>query len=128
MTREIVESPGAPAPIGPYSQAVRAGGFLFVSGQIPLDPQTGQLVQGGIAAAAERALRNLEAVFKAAGAGLDQAVKVNVYLKDLNDFAAVNEVYSRFFGSSKPARACVECSRLPRDVPVEIDAVAWLGE
>ena len=128
MTREIVESSGAPAPIGPYSQAVRAGGFLFVSGQIPLDPQTGQLVLGGVAAATERALLNLEAVFKAAGASLDQAVKVNVYLKDLNDFAAVNEVYSRFFGSSKPARACVECSRLPRNVPVEIDAVAWLGE
>jgi 2-iminobutanoate/2-iminopropanoate deaminase len=128
MTRQIIESKDAPAPIGPYSQAVRAGDFLFVSGQIPLDPASGQLVAGGIAAATERAVRNLEAVMGAGGATLDQVVKVTVYLKDLNDFAAVNEVYGRFFGGSKPARACVECSRLPRDVPVEIDAVAYLGK
>jgi 2-iminobutanoate/2-iminopropanoate deaminase len=127
MPRQIVESKSAPAPIGPYSQAVRAGDFLFVSGQIPLDPATGQVVAGGIAAATERALLNLKAVFEAAGADLERTVKVTVYLKDLNDFAAVNEVYARFFGAAKPARACVECSRLPRDVSVEIDAVAYLG-
>jgi 2-iminobutanoate/2-iminopropanoate deaminase len=128
MPRQPVESKDAPAPIGPYSQAVRAGDFLFVSGQIPIDPATGKIVDGGIVAAAERTLLNLEAVFRAAGAGLDQAVKVTVYLKDLKDFQAMNEVYARFFGGSKPARACVECSRLPRDVPVEIDAVAYLGK
>ena len=128
MPRQIIESKDAPAPIGPYSQAVRAGDFLFVSGQIPLDPATGKAVEGGVAAATERVLLNLEAIFKAAGAGLDQAIKVTVYLKDLKDFAAMNEVYARFFDASKPARACVECSRLPRDVAVEIDAVAYLGK
>ncbi|HOX06576.1 MAG TPA: RidA family protein [Planctomycetota bacterium] len=127
MNRQIILSKDAPAPIGPYSQAVRAGDFLFVSGQIPLDPATGQVVAGDIAAATERVLRNLEAVFRSAGAGLDRAVKVTVYMRNLGDFAAMNEVYARFFGESRPARACVECSRLPRDVAVEIDAIAYLG-
>jgi len=128
MPPKTVESKNAPAPIGPYSQAIRAGDYLFLSGQIPLDPATGQIVEGGIAPATERAIRNLAAVLEAAGGSLDRVVKVTVYLKDLNDFAAMNEVYARFFGSSRPARACVECSRLPRDVPVELDAVAYLGK
>jgi len=128
MPPKTVESKNAPAPIGPYSQAIRAGDYLFLSGQIPLDPATGQIVEGGIAPATERAIRNLAAVLEAAGGSFDRVVKVTVYLKDLNDFTAMNEVYARFFGNSKPARACVECSRLPRDVPVEIDAVAYLGK
>jgi len=128
MPPKTVESKNAPAPIGPYSQAIRAGDYLFLSGQIPLDPATGQIVEGGIAPATERAIRNLAAVLEAAGGSLDRVVKVTVYLKDLDDFAAMNEVYARFFGNSKPARACAECSRLPRDVPVELDAVAYLGK
>ena len=128
MPPKSVASGNAPAPVGPYSQAIRAGDYLFLSGQIPLDPATGQLVEGGIAPATERAIRNRAAVLEAAGGALDRVVKVTVYLKDLDDFAAMNEVYARFFGSSRPARACVECSRLPRNAPVELDAVAYLGK
>lgn len=118
----------APKAIGPYSQAIAAHGFLFLSGQIPLDPATNALVAGDVAAQTERVLKNLEAILKAAGASLGQVVKTTVYLADLNDFVAMNEVYARFFPEEPPARATVECSRLPRDVRVEIDAIAWLPE
>lgn len=118
----------APKAIGPYSQAIAANGFLFLSGQIPLDPTTNALVAGDVAAQTERVLKNLEAILHAAGASLGQVVKTTVYLADLNDFAAMNEVYGRFFPEEPPARATVECSRLPRDVRVEIDAIAWQPE
>jgi len=117
----------APQPIGPYAQAVSAGSFLFLSGQIALDPVTTTLVAGDIAAQTERVLKNLEAVLRAAGASLRQVVKTTVFLTDLNDFARMNEVYARFFPEEPPARSTVECRRLPRGARVEIDAMAWLG-
>lgn len=117
----------APAAIGPYSQGIRAGSFVFTSGQIALDPATGELVPGGIEREAERALQNLEAVLEAAGCGLADVVKVTAFLRDLNDFGAFNGVYARFF-PQKPARSCVQVARLPRDAAVEVEAVALLGE
>ena len=124
--RKIISTPGAPGAIGPYSQAVVAGGLVHCSGQIALDPESGSLVgEGDVVAQAERALTNLRAVLEAAGSGPEQVVKCNVYLKDMGDFAAVNDVYGRTFsGDEPPARACVEVSRLPKDVLVEIDCVA----
>ncbi len=122
--REVIATPNAPQAIGPYSQAIRAKGFVFVSGQIPLDPATGQIVEGGVAEQTGRALANLDAVLKAAGSALDQVVRTTVYLKDLGEFAAMNDVYARFFPREAPARATVEVSRLPKDVRVEIDAIA----
>lgn len=125
-TRKIISTTGAPGAIGPYSQAVVAGGIVHCSGQIALDPQSGALVgEGDVVAQAERVLTNLSAVLEAAGSGPEQVLKCNVYLKDMGDFAAVNEVYGRTFsGEEPPARACVEVSRLPKDVLVEIDCVA----
>ena len=126
--RKIVKTDAAPKAIGPYSQAVLADGWLFCSGQIPLDPATGSVVAGDAAAQAERVLRNLEAVVKAAGGSLADAVKVTIFLKDMGSFAAVNEVYARFFpGDAPPARATVEVARLPKDVLVEMDLVARPG-
>lgn len=125
--REPVNTPRAPKAIGPYSQGIRCGGFLFCSGQIPLDPATGTLVQGGIREQTEQVLRNLEAVLAAGGASLGSVVKTTVYLVDLDDFPAMNEVYGRFFGGSPPARATVQVSRLPAGARVEIDAVAASG-
>ncbi len=122
--RQTISTDQAPAAIGPYSQGVRAGGFLFVSGQIPLDPTTGQLVTGSIADATRRVLDNLKAVLEAGGTGLDRVVKTTIFLADMNDFAAVNEVYARYFPASPPARATVAVARLPKDARVEIDAIA----
>ena len=119
-----VSTPHAPKAIGPYSQAVRANGFLFLSGQIPLDPATGQLVEGDVAAQTERVLQNIDAVLKAAGSSLGSVVKTTVFLKDMGDFARMNEVYGRFFAVEPPARSTVEAARLPRDVRVEIEVVA----
>jgi 2-iminobutanoate/2-iminopropanoate deaminase len=127
MSRETISTPGAPAAIGPYAQAVRAGQFLFLSGQIPLDPATGQVVPGDVSAQAERVLDNLGAVLTAGGASFAAVVRTTIFLADMNDFAAVNEVYARRFPSSPPARATVQVARLPRDVRVEIDAIAYLG-
>ena len=127
MKREAVRTAGAPAAIGPYSQAVRAGGFLFCSGQIPLDPSTGKMVEGGIAVQTERVLRNLEAVLAAGGGSLASVVKTTVYLADLDDFPAMNAVYGKFFLQNPPARATVEVSKLPAGARVEIDAVASTG-
>ena len=124
MPTESISTDQAPQAIGPYVQAVRAGGFIFLSGQIPLDPATGALVQGDIAQQTERVLRNLEAVLAAAGSSLQAAVKATVYLCDLNDFGAMNAVYGRFFPKNPPARSTVEVSRLPRGARVEIDLVA----
>lgn len=119
-----VRADDAPAAIGPYSQAVVANGFVFCSGQIPLDPATGAVVEGDVRAQTERVMENLAAVLRAAGSGFDRVVKATIYLKDLNDFAAVNEVYGARFTATLPARATVQVARLPRDVSVEIDLVA----
>jgi 2-iminobutanoate/2-iminopropanoate deaminase len=124
MTKEAIRSEAAPQAIGPYSQAVRSGSLVFVSGQIGLDPDGGDLVPGGATAEAERALRNLEAVLAAAGLGFDDVVRVTIYLVDLADFAAVNDVYRHRLRSPYPARATVGVSSLPRGARVEIDAIA----
>jgi 2-iminobutanoate/2-iminopropanoate deaminase len=125
--REVISTPNAPAAIGPYSQAIRANGFLFISGQIPVNPATQQLVEGGVAAQTEQVLHNLEAILKAAGSGLDKVVRTGVFLKDMGEFATMNDVYQRFFPQSAPARSTVEVARLPKDVRVEIDAIAIVG-
>jgi 2-iminobutanoate/2-iminopropanoate deaminase len=122
--KQIIATERAPRAIGPYSQAIRAGNLLFVSGQIPIDPATGEFVAGGIVEQTEQVLRNLSAVFEASGASLSQVVKTTVFLADMDDFTAMNEVYARFFASDPPARATVQASRLPRDAKVEIDATA----
>ena len=122
--KEIIKTEHAPAAIGPYSQAVKAGGFVFASGQIPLEPQTMQFVAGGVAEQTEQVLKNLQAVLEAAGVGLEQVVKTTVFLADMEDFAAMNEVYARFFTVSPPARATVQAARLPRDARVEIEVIA----
>lgn len=122
--RRTISTEGAPRAIGPYSQAIKAGGLVFASGQVGLDPATGKLVSGGIAAETERALLNLKAVIEAAGSNLERAVKATVYLVDMNDFPQMNEVYRRFFGEAPPARATVEVRRLPLDARVEIELVA----
>jgi 2-iminobutanoate/2-iminopropanoate deaminase len=114
----------APAAIGPYSQAVRAGGYVFLSGQIPLDPVTGQLVQGDVAAQADRVLKNLQAILAAAGSGFADVVRTTIYLVDMAHFATVNEVYARYFVAPYPARATVQVAALPRGALVEIDAIA----
>jgi len=122
--KEVISTAKAPKAIGPYSQAIRANGFVFVSGQIPFDPETGELVGGDVAQQTMRVLENLKAILEAAGSSLDHVVKTGVFLKDMNDFAAMNEVYARYFPKNPPARATVEVARLPRDVRVEIDLVA----
>ncbi len=122
--REIIETKGAPAPIGPYSQAVRAQGLLFVSGQIPLDPATGVPVGGDIADQTRRVMANLTAILNAAGSGLDRVVKTTVFLANLDDFPRFNQVYGEVLGDSKPARATVQVSRLPKEVLIQIDAIA----
>jgi 2-iminobutanoate/2-iminopropanoate deaminase len=122
--REIVATEAAPQAIGPYSQAVRVGDFVFTSGQIPIDPRTGVFVEGGIAEQTEQVLRNLAEVLRAAGTGLEAVVKTTVFLADMNDFVAMNEVYGRYFPGAPPARSTVQAARLPRDARVEIDVVA----
>jgi len=123
-----IHSDEAPAAIGPYSQAVVHGGLAYCSGQIGMEPSTGILVEGGVEAETRRALENLRAVLEAAGAGLEGALRVTVYLADMNDYAAVNAIYAEFFDAAKPARAAVEVSRLPRDARVEIDCIAAVRE
>jgi 2-iminobutanoate/2-iminopropanoate deaminase len=122
--RKIISTEQAPKAIGPYSQAVVLNGVAYLSGQIPLDPATGQLVEGDIAAQTERVLQNLKAVLEASGASLESVLKTTVFLKDMADFPKMNEVYARYFSSNPPARSTVQAARLPRDVSVEIDAIA----
>ncbi|HUB06755.1 MAG TPA: RidA family protein [Myxococcales bacterium] len=125
MTKDIIHTEGAPKAIGPYSQAVKAGpGFTFLSGQIPLDPKTGELVEGDIRAQTERVMQNLEAVLHAAGLQFRHVLKTTIYLVDLGDFAAVNEVYGKRFPQAPPARATVQVAALPKGARVEIDAIA----
>ena len=125
--RQVVSAPDAPKAMGAYSPAIKAGNLLFISGQIPLDPPTGNLIQGDIAAQAEQVMRNLTALLRAAGVGFDHVVRTTVYLADMNDFAAMNEVYSRYIVDPPPARATVQVARLPRDVKIEVDAIAVLA-
>ena len=127
MPRQSIQSPQAPAPIGPYVQAVKAGDFIFVSGQLPVDPLTGTLVRAGVRAQTRRALDNLKAVLEAGGATLAHVVRVTVYLKDIEDFAQVNEVYAEFFPQNAPARVTVGVARLPKDAALELDAIAYTG-
>lgn len=124
MSKQAVSTPSAPAAIGPYSQAIRSGNLLFISGQIPLDPETGKVVEGDAAVQTARVLQNLSAILEAAGSGFAQVLKTTVYLCDMADFSLMNEVYARFFGDCPPARATVAVSRLPRNVSVEIDLIA----
>lgn len=121
--KEIISTDKGPKAIGPYSQAVKANGFIFTAGQVAFDPATGQLVEGDVARQTARVLENLKAIVEASGSSLDRAVKATVYLKEMNDFAAMNEVYARYFPSNPPARSTVEAARLPRDVRVEIDLI-----
>lgn len=121
---ETANTDKAPRPVGPYSQAIRAGGFLFVSGQIPLDPATGEVAGSDIAAQTRRAMENLKAILEEAGSGLNKVVKTTIYLKDLRDFARCNEIYGEYFRASKPARSTLEAAALPKGVLVEIDAIA----
>jgi 2-iminobutanoate/2-iminopropanoate deaminase len=124
---KTVHTDDAPAAIGPYSQAIVAGGTVFCSGQIPMDPATGQLVGDTVADQTRQVLTNLSAVLDAAGSSLQKVAKCTVFLRDMNDFAEMNGVYAEFFGAHRPARAAVEVARLPRDVAVEIDAIAVVG-
>jgi 2-iminobutanoate/2-iminopropanoate deaminase len=124
MNRQPIQSADAPAAIGPYSQAIRVGSTVYLSGQIPLDPKTGQFVEGGVREQTEQVLRNLAAVLEAAGTGLDRVVKTTVFLADMDDFAAMNEVYGRYFAEDPPARATVQAARLPKDARVEIEVIA----
>jgi 2-iminobutanoate/2-iminopropanoate deaminase len=124
--KEVIATEAAPQAIGPYSQAIKHGNVVYLSGQIPLDPASGQMAAGGIAEQTERVLENMKAVLEAAGSSLHCVLKTTVFLKDLSEFAAMNEVYARFFPVQPPARSTVEAARLPRDVRVEIDCIAYV--
>jgi 2-iminobutanoate/2-iminopropanoate deaminase len=124
--KEIISTENAPGAIGPYSQAIKANGMLFCSGQIPIDPATSEFVEGGVAEQTEQVFKNLIAVLEAGGASLESVVKTTVFLADMNDFGAMNEVYARYFDTNKPARATVQAARLPRDARVEIECIAVL--
>jgi 2-iminobutanoate/2-iminopropanoate deaminase len=123
---DVVATKDAPQAIGPYSQAIKSGGFLFSSGQIAIDPASGQVIEGDVAAQTERVMKNLAAILKAGGLSLQRVVKTTVYLKSMGDFATMNEIYGRHFGEHRPARSTVEVARLPKDVLVEIDVIAEL--
>ena len=125
--RQAVSTPSAPKAIGPYSQAIRAGSLLFVSGQVPIDPATGQIINGDIAAQTHRVFQNIGEILTAGGASFDHVVRTTVFLADMNDFAAMNEAYATYFTAPAPARATVQVSRLPKDARVEIDVIASFG-
>jgi 2-iminobutanoate/2-iminopropanoate deaminase len=124
MSFEIISSTKAPAAIGPYSQAVKVGNVIYTSGAIPIDPANGEVVAGGVAEQAEQALKNLKEVLAGAGASLDAVVKTTVFIKNMNDFTTINDVYKKYFTKNFPARSCVEVARLPKDVLIEIECVA----
>ena len=126
MNRESVQTDNAPKAIGPYEQAIKANGFIYTAGQIPIDPKTGNVVEGGIATQTRQVLENLKAVLEAGGATLDRVVKATVFLKNMADFAAMNEVYAQYLGSAKPARSTVAVAELPRGALIEIDLVALI--
>src|SRR5271154_6521313 len=122
--RDVISTKDGPQAIGPYSQAIRANGFIFVSGQVAIDPATQQVIEGDVAAQTDRVLRNLSGILKTAGSGLEKVVRSSVFLKNMGDFAAMNEVYGKYFTSAPPSRSTVEVARLPKDVLVEIDVIA----
>ncbi|PYX24213.1 MAG: reactive intermediate/imine deaminase [Acidobacteria bacterium] len=122
--RDVIATKEGPQAIGPYSQAIRANGFIFVSGQVAIDPANQQFIAGDVAAQTDRAMRNLAGILKAAGSSLEKVVRATVFLKNMNDFAAMNEVYGKYFSSAPPARSTVEVARLPKDALVEIDVIA----
>ena len=124
MKHQVIHTDNAPKAIGPYSQAVKAGNMLFVSGQVPFVPETMEIVEGDVKAQAAQSLTNIKAILTEAGYDFADVVKTTVFIKDMNEFAQINEVYAEFFGESKPARACVEVARLPKDVKVEIEVIA----
>lgn len=126
--KKVIATNQAPAAIGPYSQAIEANGFLFTSGVIPIIPETGELVQGGIEEQAEQAIGNLAALIKAAGAQLEDVVKTVVFIKNMDDFSKVNDIYSKYFTENCPARSCVEVARLPKDVLIEIEAIVLMDK
>jgi 2-iminobutanoate/2-iminopropanoate deaminase len=126
--RKVIATDKAPQAVGPYAQGIAAGGLVWVSGQIPLDPATGRMVEGDVGIQTRQALTNVRGVLEAAGSRLDRVIRATVYLTSMDDFRAMNEVYATFFTEAPPARACVEVSRLPRDARVEIDAVALAGD
>ncbi|MGL5693991.1 MAG: RidA family protein [Peptostreptococcaceae bacterium] len=126
MKHQVIHSDNAPAAIGPYSQAIKAGNMLFVSGQVPFVPETMEIVEGDVKAQTTQSLKNVQAILKEAGADFSDVVKSTVFISDMNEFAQINEVYAQFFGENKPARACVEVARLPKDVKVEIEVIAVL--
>lgn len=127
MSRSIIKTSKAPAPVGPYSQAVSCGNILYVSGQIPLDPESGELVGNSFAEQCHRLLLNLKIILEAGGSGLERVLKVTIYMKNLAQFGELNEIYSEYFDVSKPARACVEVSNLPKGADVEMDAIAEIS-
>lgn len=127
MNKQAILSQDAPAPIGPYSQATRVGDWIFISGQIPIDPNTGELISGGVAAQTKQVLQNLQAVLTAVGLNLDSVVKTTIYLTDLTMFSEMNEVYATYFRPPYPARATVQVSALPKGAQVEIEAIAYAG-
>jgi 2-iminobutanoate/2-iminopropanoate deaminase len=122
--RNVISTPNAPKAIGPYSQAIRARGLVFISGQVAIDPATQQVIEGDVSAQTERVIKNILAILSSAESSLDQVVRTTVFLKNMNDFAAMNEVYGKFFNAAPPARSTVEVSRLPKDMLVEIDVIA----
>ena len=124
MKHEVIHTNDAPAALGPYSQAIKAGNLLFVSGQVPLVPETMEVVEGDVQAQTAQSLKNLKAILAESGADFSNVVKTTVFIKDMNEFGAINEVYAEYFGENKPARACVEVARLPKDVKVEIGVIA----
>ena len=124
MKHQIIHTENAPKAIGPYSQAVKAGNMLFVSGQVPFVPETMEIVEGDVKAQTAQSLKNVQAILAEAGLDFSHVVKSTVFIKDMNEFAQINEVYAEFFGENKPARACVEVARLPKDVKVEIEVIA----
>ena len=128
LHKETISTDKAPKAIGPYSQAIRIGGFVYTSGQIPVYPETGELVKGDIELQTERVLENLKNLLEESGSGLENVIKTTVFIKDMNEFSRVNEVYRKFFSERQPARSCVEVSRLPKDVDVEIEAIAFVHE
>lgn len=128
LKKEIISTPNAPAAIGPYSQATKIGNMIFTSGQIPLVPSTGHVVAGDVQAQTKQSLENLKAVLESQGSSLDNVLKSTVFIKDMNDFPKINEVYGQYFSANQPARSCVEVARLPKDVLVEIEVIAYIPE